>query len=175
MCFQDSFFFIKYIQIGLEGAVNLYSYISNPNNWVDILGLTPLIPDAPTYSGIYHIVGANGDTYVGSAVNIRDRLDTNSHPTASDIISKGDYTITFHEVDLGDAKTRTEIDHVLRHHEQQIMNDNNYKPLENGNRNKNNPEAKKKNARNKAEVEQHKAGFTGEAETKKYKGGTLCG
>jgi len=166
--------YISQDPIKLGGGLALYGYVMDTNSYVDLFGLTPLIPDAPTYSGIYHIQGADGRTYVGSAVNIKARLDSNSHPTATDIINSGDYKITYYEVNLGTASTRQEIDHVLRNHEQQIMDQFKYVPLENGNMNKNRPEAKNKNARNKKEVEQLGAGFTGTEETKIREGGSLC-
>ena len=108
--------------IGLAGGIlNLYGYVSDTNISCDYFGLYLLIPNAPTYSGVYHIELPNGDGYVGSAINIRERLESNNHQTAKQMIETGEYTITFYEVDMGTATTRKEQNHVLRHFEQQIM------------------------------------------------------
>jgi RHS repeat-associated protein len=166
--------------IRLAANSQCYSYVNDTNGWIDPLGLEPLVPGAPTYSGVYRIVGADGKTYVGSALNINTRLDSTSHPTVADIINTGDYTIDFYEVDMGTQKVDApdaewEIqNHILRHHEQQIMDKYGYEPGINGNKNKNNPEAKGKKVRNAAEVEIYNAHFTGKSETGKYQGGSLC-
>ena len=108
--------------IGLAGGIlNLYGYVSDTNISCDYFGLYLLIPNAPTYSGVYHIELPNGDGYVGSAINIRERLESNNHQTAKQMIETGEYTITFYEVDMGTATTRKEQNHLLRHFEQQIM------------------------------------------------------
>ena len=108
--------------IGLAGGIlNLYGYVSDTNISCDYFGLYLLIPNAPTYSGVYHIELPNGDGYVGSAINIRERLESNNHQTAKQMIETGEYTITFYEVDMGTATIRKEQNHVLRHFEQQIM------------------------------------------------------
>lgn len=108
--------------IGLGGRIlNLYGYVSDTNISCDYFGLYLLIPNAPTYSGVYHIKLPNGDGYVGSAINIGERLESNNHQTAKQMIETGEYTITFYEVDMGTATTRKEQNHVLRHFEQQIM------------------------------------------------------
>ena len=94
-----------------------YSYVKDVNSWVDIWGLSPLLADAPNYPGVYHIVGANGEKYVGSSVNIAERLTT-EHIKAAQIINSGNYTITYHRVDLGTAVEAREVNHILRAHEQ---------------------------------------------------------
>lgn len=107
--------------IRLNGGIELNNYVKNTTIFIDLYGLAPLIQNAPHYAGVYYIQGANGESYVGSAVNIYNRLDSSSHPIARDIIQSGNYKITFFEVDLGKANSREQINHVLRHFEQQIM------------------------------------------------------
>ena len=113
---------------------------------------------------VYHILGANGKKYVGSSVNIRERLQT-SHEKASEIINSGKYTITFYEVDLGTANTQKEINHILRYHEQKIFDKYRYIPQVDGVLNRNNPAASTKINKYSNEVSQHNAGFTGKKQT----------
>mgnify|MGYP000855687422 FL=1 len=153
---------------------NLYAYVGNNNLWVDVFGLKLLLPEAPTYSGVYHIVGDDGKKYVGSAVNIRERLESNAHPKAAEIINSGNYTITFHEVSLGDidATDKTNkrvVNHVLRYHEDDIFDGQGYEPNKKGVQNANRPMADNKQTQYEEEVKKHKAHFTGKIETKTCK------
>lgn len=129
------------------------------------------MPEAPTYSGVYHIVGDDGKKYVGSAVNIRGRLESNAHPKAAEIINSGNYTITFYEVSLGnvDKKNKSLVNHVLRYHEDDIFDGQGYEPNKKGVQNANRPMADNKQTQYEEEVKKHKAHFTGKIETKTCK------
>ena len=153
---------------------NIYAYVGNNNLWVDVFGLKLLLPEAPTYSGVYHIVGDDGKKYVGSAVNIRDRLESNAHPKAAEIINTGNYTITFHEVSLGDidATDKTNkrvVNHVLRYHEDDIFDKQKYTPQKDGVQNANKPMADNKQTQYEEEVKKHNVHFTGKKDSKTCK------
>ncbi|MCS3370795.1 hypothetical protein NXX03_22745 [Bacteroides thetaiotaomicron] len=150
--------------IGLGGGIlNLYGYVSDTNISCDYFGLYLLIPNAPTYSGVYHIELPNGDGYVGSAINIRERLESNNHKTAKQMIETGEYTITFYEVDMGTATTRKEQNHVLRHFEQQIMD------VSPHNQNRSRAEAKEKFTIRVNEITKLNARLTGSTDEIKQK------
>ena len=152
--------------IGLLGnGPTFYSYVKDVNSWVDIWGLSPLLADAPNYPGVYHIVGANGEKYVGSSVNIAERLTT-EHIKAAQIINSGNYTITYHRVDLGTAVEAREVNHILRAHEQLIFQEAGYTPLKNGVLNSNNPAAAHKLCKYLNEAKAHGAGFVGTPKSK---------
>lgn len=142
-----------------------YGYVKDVNSWIDIWGLSPLLADAPTYAGVYHIVGTNGEKYVGSSVNIAERLTT-EHKKAAQIINSGNYTITYYQVDLGTASKQKEINHILRAHEQQIFVSAGYTPLKNGVLNSNNPAAAHKLSGYLSEARKHGAGFIGNPKSK---------
>ena len=142
-----------------------YGYVKDVNSWIDIWGLSPLLADAPTYAGVYHIVGTNGEKYVGSSVNIAERLTT-EYKKAAQIINSGNYTITYYQVDLGTASKQKEINHILRAHEQQIFVSAGYTPLKNGVLNSNNPAAAHKLSGYLSEARKHGAGFIGNPKSK---------
>jgi hypothetical protein len=146
------------------GNPTFYGYVKDVNSWVDILGLKLLLPNAPSYAGVYHIVGVNGDKYVGSSVNIAERLTT-EHTKAAQIINSGNYTITYHQVDLGTATTPRDMNHILRAHEQQIFTDAGYVPKQKGVLNANSPAASHKLSGYLDEVKAHGAGFVGKPES----------
>ena len=149
--------------------------------WWDLLGLICAtnirrLDELPEGPGIYTIKGKYGN-YTGSAANLRARLleDTQlgNHKSASRALDDPKATITIREVDLGsvdDAATRTQVrrdagvsgrltkkratNHVLRGHEQEVMESTNTLPGEvPGNRNKINAASPNKTERCTDEIE----------------------
>lgn len=118
--------FVSQDPLGLVAGVNLYRYAPNVWTWTDPFGLTcsavrariNQIPDSP---GIYHIE-VDGKVYTGSGVDVRQRLLNNTHP-ASGLMDNPNVSITVRPVDLGGAATPRQQNHVLRHFEQQTMDD----------------------------------------------------
>ncbi|HHH26832.1 MAG TPA: RHS repeat protein, partial [Polyangiaceae bacterium] len=107
----------------LAGGINLLAFGRSPTGAVDPLGL--LCPDKvakiPEGPGIYH-VEANGEVYTGSAVDLRRRMTAADHPARS-LFDDPNAKITIREVDLGDASTNREKNHVLRYFEQNEMDE----------------------------------------------------
>lgn len=114
--------------LGIHGGLNLFSLDGAPTTTVDPLGLIDpfRLDQIPSKSGVYH-VEAGGKVYTGSGVDIKDRVTQADHP-ARDLFDDPDAKISYYEVDLGTAATDADKNHMLRYHEQQVMNAKGNKP-----------------------------------------------
>ncbi len=104
----------------LSGEPNLYAYVEDSNTFIDVFGLT---------SGIYIITNTTtNEAYVGSSVDIDDRLSQSSHEKAQKLRNKPGTTTQIVEVDLskttagGGKSERSNKGNILRHYEQQELN-----------------------------------------------------
>ena len=134
----------------------LYSYVSNSNGELDPFGLVRAPKSVPNTSGIYSLSNKTlNQAYVGSGLNVNDRMSLTTHTKAQDLLKYPDTKIEFTPVDLGDADTWTDQNRILRHFEQKEK-----MRLENAGfdmKNSNNPEAAIKNKRNKGIVDDKNA------------------
>ncbi len=92
--------------------------------------------------GIYHVTAGDGRQYVGSAIDIANRVTDSNHTTLRTLLTAPGATFAIAYITIGkfkgsDPDKRTE-GHILRHFEQQAMDSNDA-----------NPDPKKKNNMNK--------------------------
>ncbi len=135
--------------IGLAGGnPTLYGYVGDSNILIDPWGLINAPASVPNSSGIYSLSNATTKQgYVGSSLDVNNRMSNINHTKAQDLLSHPDTKIEFTPVDLGDANTWKDQNRILRHYEQKEK-----LRLENAGfdlSNSNNPEAINKNTRNK--------------------------
>jgi RHS repeat-associated protein len=103
------------------GGIQLYSYVKDPNSWIDILGLVAGPVSLPNSPGIYIIT--NGRTsYVGSAgirkQGMRKRVSVKKHLNAQRLLEKPGTTVHYVRVDLSNVSDPSERNNILRYYEQ---------------------------------------------------------
>jgi len=104
------------------GGLRFYSYVKDPNSWVDIFGLIPGPKSLPDIPGIYIITNGN-ESYVGSAgigdQGMRQRVSDTDHLNAQKLLEKPGTTVHYVKVDLGTATDPSDRNNMLRYFEQQ--------------------------------------------------------
>ena len=144
--------FVNQDPIGLLGGENLYQFALNAQGWIDPLGWAKKVSSLNGKSGVYILTNKTiGRGYVGSGVDVGDRLGRSQHEKAQTLLRHPDTKVEFREVDLGTANSKRDKNIILRHFEQKEKEkervEGNF-DLTNGN----NPEAKRKKKRNKKQL-----------------------
>ncbi len=143
--------FVNQDPIGLWGGENLYQFALNAQGWIDPLGWAKKVSSLNGKSGVYILTNeTTGKGYVGSGIDVGDRLGRSQHEKAQTLLRHPDTKVEFREVDLGTADSKRDKNNILRHFEQKE------KERAEGKfrlSNSNNPEAKRKKERNKKIIE----------------------
>ena len=143
--------FVNQDPVGLWGGENLYQFALNAQGWIDPLGWAKKVSSLNGKSGVYILTNeTTGKGYVGSGIDVGDRLGRSQHEKAQTLLRHPDTKVEFREVDLGTADSKRDKNNILRHFEQKE------KERAEGKfrlSNSNNPEAKRKKERNKKIIE----------------------
>ncbi|PSL30769.1 DUF6531 domain-containing protein [Chitinophaga ginsengisoli] len=103
------------------GGIRFYSYVKDPNSWVDIFGLVAGPPSLPNVPGIYIITNGT-ESYVGSAgigaQGMHQRVSDVDHANAQYLLNKPGTTVHYVKVDLGTATNGSQRNNMLRYFEQ---------------------------------------------------------
>src|SRR5205823_1712576 len=112
--------YISQDPIGIPGGANLYSYVRDPIQFSDALGLISAPASLPDEPGVYIITNGN-ESYVGSAgigaQGMNSRVSSTDHVEAQRLLSQKGTTVQYKSVDLGTATSRSDRNNILRYYE----------------------------------------------------------
>ncbi|ACU63822.1 DUF6531 domain-containing protein [Chitinophaga pinensis] len=102
-------------------GLRFYSYVTDPNAWVDLLGLVAGPAGLPDSPGIYILTNGK-QSYVGSSgigeQGMRSRISDLRHANAQDLLEMDGTKVQYVKVDLGDCTDPSERNNILRYYEQ---------------------------------------------------------
>jgi RHS repeat-associated protein len=117
----DDGVYISQDPIAPMGGFRFYSYVKDPNSWIDLLGLVAGPAGLPDVPGIYILTNGK-ESYVGCAglgkQGMRTRISDTRHHSAQYLLEKEGTVVQYVRVDVGHLTDRGDRNNILRYYEQ---------------------------------------------------------